>query len=48
MIGGRVVQSQSEFLSPNDKSSQILRQNGGKRHTKRRHRVRSRLTSRRR
>ena len=48
MIGGRVVQSQSEFLSPKDNSSQILRQYGGKRHTKRRNRVRSRLTSRRR
>lgn len=48
MIGGRVSQSQSEFLSPSVNRSQILQQYGGQTHTRRRQRVRSRLTSRRR
>jgi hypothetical protein len=48
MIGGRVFQSQSEFLSPYVNRSQILQQYGGNLHTKRQHRVRRRLTSRRR
>jgi hypothetical protein len=48
MIGGRVIQSQSEFLSPSVNRSQIIQQYGGKWHTKRRNRFRSRMSSRRR
>jgi hypothetical protein len=48
MIGGRVNKSQLEFLSPYVNRSQILQQYGGKWQTKRRNRVRRRLTSRRR
>jgi hypothetical protein len=48
MIGGRVNKSQLEFLTPYVNRSQILQQYGGKWNTKRRNRVRRRLTSRRR
>jgi hypothetical protein len=44
MIGGRVNKSQIEFLSPYVNRSQILQQYGGKCHTKRRNRVRRRMT----
>jgi hypothetical protein len=48
MIGGRVIQSQSEFLDSHVTRSQILQQYGGKWQTKRRNRFRRRMTSRRR
>jgi uncharacterized protein (DUF58 family) len=48
MIGGRVSQSQSEFLSPSVNRSQIIQQYGGKCHTKRHNKIRRRLTSHRR
>lgn len=47
MIGGRTDNAKSEFLSPYVNRSQILQQLGGKYHTRRRNRVRRRLTSRR-
>jgi len=48
MIGGRISQSQSEFLNSHVNRSQILQQYGGKWHTKRRHSLKRKLTSRRR
>ena len=46
MIGGRINQSQSEFLRPHVNSSQILKQYGGKWNTKRRHYLKHKMTSR--
>lgn len=46
MIGGRISQSQSEFLGGQLFSSQNLQQYGGKWHTKRRHYLKRKMTSR--
>jgi len=46
MIGGRILQSQSEFLGGQLFSSQNLQQTGGKWHTKRRHYLKRKMTSR--
>lgn len=46
MIGGRISQSQSEFLGGKLNSSRKLHQSGGKWHTKRRHYLKRKMTSR--
>lgn len=46
MIGGRILQSQSEFLGGQLNSSQILKQYGGKWKTKHRHYLKRKITSR--
>ena len=46
MIGGRIQQSQLSFLSPYVNRARILKQYGGKWHTKRRHQLKRKLTSR--
>lgn len=48
MVGGRITQSQLEFLSPHVNSWQILQQYGGKWHTKRRPNLKRKVTLRKR
>lgn len=44
MVGGRIMESKSEFLSPGVNSSQILQQYGGKWKTKRRNNLKRNMT----